>query len=118
MRYLSAYMLSVLGGKEQPSAEDLKQILSSVGIDFEKDKAERVIKALKGQDVHALIAKGKERLASMPSGGVAVATAAAPAAGGGGAAKEAPKGAEKAAKKEEKKEESESDEDMGFGLFD
>ena len=59
-----------------------------------------------------VIAAGREKLASIPTGGgVAVAS-------GGGAAPAAEAAAEE--KKEEKKEESEeeSDDDMGFGLFD
>lgn len=62
-----------------------------------------------------LIEQGTEKLASVPSGAVgggAPAAAAAPAAGGAAPAAEA---APAAAKEEEKEE---SDEDMGFGLFD
>lgn len=38
MRYVSAYMLAVLGGKEKPSASDLENILGSVGIDADAEK--------------------------------------------------------------------------------
>ncbi len=49
-----------------------------------------------------VLAAGRSKLASVPSGGAVVAAAAAPAAGGGGAAAAAPK-------KEEKKEPSEEE---------
>ena len=62
-----------------------------------------------------MIAAGKSKLASVPTGGAVMAGgagASAPAAATGGEAQEE--------KKEEKKEEEEeeSDDDMGFGLFD
>merc|ERR1712203_1197200 len=97
MRYVAAYLLAVLGGNASPSAADISAIISSVGIDADKEKLDKVISELSGKSVEELIAEGSKKLASVPSGG--------------GAA-EAPK--------EEKKEEpaEESDDDMGFGLFD
>merc|ERR1711997_804513 len=110
MRYVAAYLLAVLGGNAAPSAADVKAIISSVGIDADSEKLDKVISELKGKSVEELIAEGSKKLASVPSGG----GAAAPAAAGGAA----PAAAEE--KKEEKKEEpeEESDDDMGFGLFD
>jgi ribosomal protein L12E/L44/L45/RPP1/RPP2 len=65
---------------------------------------ERLLKELEGKDINELIAAGREKLQSVPSGGAAV--AAAPAAGGaaGGAAP---------AKEEKKEEPSEEDEVRG-----
>ena len=64
--------------------------------------------------ISQVIAAGKEKLAGIPTGGVASSSGGGAAAAGGG--EEAAKEEEK---KEEKKEESEeSDDDMGFGLFD
>ena len=34
MRYLSAYCLAVLGGKANPSADDVKKILTSAGVEI------------------------------------------------------------------------------------
>ena len=109
MRYVAAYLLAVLGGNNSPSAADVKKILSSVGIDADDSSVKQVIEQLKGKNVEEVMAEGRTKLASMPSGGGA------PAASAAGAA---PVAEEK--KKEEKKEESEEeeDEDMGFGLFD
>lgn len=112
MRYVAAYLLAVLGGNKNPSADDLAKILGSVGIDVDAARSAKVIGELKGKKIDDVIAAGQSKLASVPSGGGAPA-AAAPA--GAGPAADAPKG-----KKEEKKAESEEeeDEDMGFGLFD
>ncbi|KAJ5347141.1 60S acidic ribosomal protein P2 [Penicillium brevicompactum] len=90
-----------------PSSADIKAVLSSVGIDAEGDRLEKVVSELQGKDLNELIAEGSTKLASVPSGGAAAAAA---PAGGAAPAEE---------KKEEKEEEKEeSDEDMGFGLFD
>ncbi|XP_072755061.1 large ribosomal subunit protein P2 [Anoplolepis gracilipes] len=114
MRYVAAYMLAVLGGKASPSQNDIEKILSSVGIETDAEKLKKVISELNGKSIDELIAKGREKLSSMPVGGAAaVGAAAAPASGAAAPVEE---------KKEEKKpakEESESeDDDMGFGLFD
>ncbi|XP_049879019.1 60S acidic ribosomal protein P2-like [Pectinophora gossypiella] len=111
MRYVAAYLLAVLGGKAAPAAADVEKILSSVGIEADAEKLKKVISELSGKTIEDLIAQGREKLSSMPSG------AAAPAA----AAAAAPAAAAAEEKKEEKKaekEDSESDDDMGFGLFD
>nr|ACD50888.1 ribosomal protein [Haemaphysalis qinghaiensis] len=117
MRYVAAYLLASMGGNKDPSAADIEKILGSVGIESDSERLSKVISELKGKSVDEVIAKGKEKLATMPAGGGGGAAAAAPAAAaaGGGGAAAAPK---EAPKKEEKKEESEEDDDMGFGLFD
>ncbi|KAJ5881991.1 Ribosomal protein 60S, partial [Penicillium soppii] len=109
MKYLAAYLLLALAGNEAPSSADIKAVLSSVGIDAEGDRLEKVISELQGKDLQELIAEGSTKLASVPSGGAGAAPAAAAASGGAAAAP--------AEEKAEEKEE-ESDEDMGFGLFD
>ncbi|KAK4867657.1 hypothetical protein LT330_001167 [Penicillium expansum] len=108
MKYLAAYLLLALAGNEAPSAADIKAVLSSVGIDVEGDRVEKVISELQGKDLQELISEGSAKLASVPSGGAGAAAPAAAAAGGAAAPAE-----EKVEEKEE-----ESDEDMGFGLFD
>ncbi|KAL8962250.1 MAG: hypothetical protein Q9193_001323 [Seirophora villosa] len=114
MKHLAAYLLLGIGGNTSPSADDIKGVLSSVGIDADDDRLDKLISELKGKDIQELIAEGSTKLASVPSGGGGGGGAAASsaAAGGGAAAAE-----EKAPEKEPEKEE-ESDEDMGFGLFD
>ena len=36
MKYLAAYCLATLGGKVSPSADDVKKILNSVGVDVDE----------------------------------------------------------------------------------
>ncbi|XP_077428823.1 60S acidic ribosomal protein P2 [Vanacampus margaritifer] len=114
MRYVAAYLLAVLGGKNSPSAKDIKAILSSVGIEADDERLNKVISELEGKNINEVMNSGLAKLASVPAGGAVAAPAAAGRTASAGAA---PAAVEE--KKEEKKEESEeSDEDMGFGLFD
>ncbi|KAK8797064.1 hypothetical protein WA158_004274 [Blastocystis sp. Blastoise] len=107
MKHLAAYLLLVLGGNTTPSADNVKTLLESVGIESNEDQLNNLIKNLEGKNLEELIAAGSEKLASVPSG----AAAAAPAAGAASAA--AP------AEEEKKEEEEEEEEDLGGagGLF-
>ena len=42
MRYVAAYLLATLGGNATPSADDVKAILASVGIDADAEKLNKV----------------------------------------------------------------------------
>ena len=111
MRHVAAYLLAVMGGNPNPTAPEIREILSSVGVEADTKKLSIVIQELKGKDVFELIEQGEKLLADMNigSGGGMVAVGANDAA------------ADEAPKEEEKKpvvEESESDSDMGMGLFD
>ncbi|KAK4506970.1 hypothetical protein PRZ48_000704 [Zasmidium cellare] len=112
MKHLAAYLLLGLAGNSSPSAEDIKGVLSAVGIESDDDRLNQLLSELEGKDINELIAEGSTKLASVPSGGAGAPAAGGAAAAAGGAAEEAPK---EEAKEEEKEE---SDEDMGFGLFD
>ena len=59
MRYVAAYMLAVMGGNPDPSAEDLINILASVGVEVDLENLNRVIKELKGKDLEEVAEKGK-----------------------------------------------------------
>jgi len=111
MRYVAAAALAALGGGEV-SADAIKKILSSVGIEADDAKVDMVVKELAGKNLEEVIAAGTAKLGSVPSGG----GAAAPAAAAAGAAAPAAAAAAAPAKKEESEEEE--DDDMGFGLFD
>ncbi|XP_043719418.1 60S acidic ribosomal protein P2-like [Telopea speciosissima] len=115
MKVVAAYLLAVLGGNTSPSADDLKNILGSVGADADEDKIELLLSEVKGKDITELIASGREKLASVPAGGGAAIAVA--ASGGGGGAGAAP-AAEEPKKEEKVEEKEESDDDMGFSLFD
>ncbi|MGD7361318.1 hypothetical protein, partial [Ralstonia pseudosolanacearum] len=115
IKIIAAYLLAVLGGNTELTADVIKKILGSVGAEAEDDRIQLLLSQVKGKDITELIASGREKLASVPSGGGAPMAASASVGGGGAAA--APAAAE--SKKEEKVEEKEeSDDDMGFSLFD
>ncbi|ONK57164.1 uncharacterized protein A4U43_C10F17260 [Asparagus officinalis] len=113
MKVVAAYLLAVLGGNTTPSAEDVKEILGSVGAEAEDDRIELLLSEVKGKDITELIASGREKFASVPSGGGAAMAVSAPAAGGA-----APAAAAETKKEEKVEEKEESDDDMGFSLFD
>ena len=54
MKHLAAYLLLGLGGNTSPSAEDVKGVLESVGIDADDDRLEKLISELEGKDINAV----------------------------------------------------------------
>merc|ERR1711894_66532 len=111
MRYVAAALLTALGGGEV-NQKNLKNLLDAVGIDCDDEKAKIVVEQLKGKSIEELLAEGSTKLASMPAGGGGGAAAA------GGAAPAAAGGVAEAAPAKVESEKEESDDDMGFGLFD
>ncbi|XP_010520675.1 PREDICTED: 60S acidic ribosomal protein P2-4-like, partial [Tarenaya hassleriana] len=69
MKVIAAFLLAVLGGKASPSAADIKDILGSVGAEVDEESIELLLKEVSGKDITELIASGREKLASVPSGG-------------------------------------------------
>lgn len=51
MKHLAAYLLLGLGGNTSPSASDVKEVLSSVGIDADEERLDKLIKELEGKDL-------------------------------------------------------------------
>ena len=51
MKNLAAYLLLVAGGKETPSANDIKNILGSVGVEYDAARVASLIKALSGKTI-------------------------------------------------------------------
>lgn len=112
MRHIAAYMLATLGGNEQPSVADVSNILKSVGIKSDSATLEKLVAELSGKNVTSVVAEGMKKMASVPSGAVGTAASAASGAAAVPSAAAEKKEAAKAPAKEE------SDEEMGFGLFD
>ncbi|KAH3902901.1 related to 60S acidic ribosomal protein P2 [Saccharomycodes ludwigii] len=105
MKYLAAYLLLNATGVT-PSADKVKSVLESVAIDVDEEKISSLLTALEGKSVEELITEGNEKLASVPSAAPASAASASADAG------------EAAAEEAAAEEEEESDDEMGFGLFD
>ena len=62
MKYIAAYMLAKLGGKENPKVEDIKEIIESIGIEYEEEKAEEICFKLNHKNINDIINDGKSKL--------------------------------------------------------
>jgi large subunit ribosomal protein LP2 len=51
MKHLAAYLLLGLGGNTSPSANDIKEVLSAVGIEADEERLESLLSELKGKDI-------------------------------------------------------------------
>ena len=49
MKHLAAYLLLVAGGNTSPSAEDLKTLLTTVGVEVDESRVSALIKAMEGK---------------------------------------------------------------------
>jgi ribosomal protein L12E/L44/L45/RPP1/RPP2 len=95
----------VNGGNASPSADDVKAVLSSVGIEADEDRLNQLMTELSGkteEELNALIEAGMEKLASVSVGGGA----------GGAVASDS----SEAAVVEEEEEEEEEEMDLGGGM--
>ncbi|VEL31212.1 unnamed protein product [Protopolystoma xenopodis] len=110
MRYICAFMLAQLGGKENPTDSDIKNILGSVGIECDNSRLS------KGKNVESLISEGTKMLSSFGGPGLVAAPAAATTVQA--PASKAVDKPEEITKKAPKSESEESDDDMGMNLFD
>lgn len=79
MKAIAAYVLLVLGGNATPSAEDITNLITSVGGAADEAQITALLGDLEGKDIHELLAEGEKKLKSV----VGVASAA-PGAGGAG----------------------------------
>lgn len=57
MKHLAAYLLLGLGGNTSPSASDVKGVLSSVGIDADEERLDKLISELEGKDLQEVLVK-------------------------------------------------------------
>jgi len=51
MKYLAAYMLLQLGGETSPKADGIKKVLSSVGIETDDERLNKLISELEGKNI-------------------------------------------------------------------
>jgi len=52
MKHLAAYLLLKSGGNDAPTAADIKSVLSSVGIDADEERVEKLLSELDGKDIN------------------------------------------------------------------
>lgn len=51
MKHLAAFLLLGLGGNTAPSAADIKGVLSSVGIDADEGRLNKLLSELEGKNI-------------------------------------------------------------------
>ena len=57
MKHLAAYLLLGLAGNTSPSGDDIKEVLSAVGIEAEQDRLDLLLKELEGKDINEVCAQ-------------------------------------------------------------
>lgn len=69
MKDMAAYLMLVLGGNENPTADDVSKALASVGVESDSEQLNKMISELEGKDLSEVLASGEELLAKFGSGG-------------------------------------------------
>ncbi|VWU48206.1 60S acidic ribosomal protein P2, putative [Hepatocystis sp. ex Piliocolobus tephrosceles] len=109
MKYVAAYLMCVLGGKDTPDSKDVKNVLGAINAKVEEDVLKNFLEAVKGKSYHELISAGLLKLQNIGGGGGASA--------GSGAVAAAADTKKEEKKEEVKEEEEEEEDDLGFSLF-
>jgi large subunit ribosomal protein LP2 len=65
MRYIAAYLLLQTGGNANPSADDIKKLLGTVGIESDEDRLSKFLSEVEGKSIADLITEGNSKLASV-----------------------------------------------------
>lgn len=65
MKYLAAYVLLLIGGNATPSAEDITNLITSVGGEADAEGIATLLNDLEGKDIHELLEKGEKDLKSV-----------------------------------------------------
>mmetsp|Transcript_30793 Transcript_30793/g.52578 ORF Transcript_30793/g.52578 Transcript_30793/m.52578 type:complete len:191 (+) Transcript_30793:284-856(+) len=69
MKHMAAYLMLVIGGNDSPTADDVSNALSSVGVEADSEQLNKLISELEGKDLSEVLASGEELLAKFGSGG-------------------------------------------------
>mmetsp|Transcript_6765 Transcript_6765/g.17240 ORF Transcript_6765/g.17240 Transcript_6765/m.17240 type:complete len:103 (+) Transcript_6765:96-404(+) len=69
MKYVSTYLMLVMGGNDSPSAADVTAALEKVGVDVDAADLKRFLAGVEGKDLAEIMAAGKEKLAKFGGGG-------------------------------------------------
>ena len=54
MRYIAAYLLLKIAGKDSPSAADIKKVLQAVGIESDDERLDSLLSELGGKDINTV----------------------------------------------------------------
>lgn len=52
MKHLAAYLLLTLGENIEPGADDIREVLASVGIEADEVRLAQLLNELRGKDIH------------------------------------------------------------------
>lgn len=52
MRHIAAYLLLQIGGNTEPSAADIKKLLSTVGVEADDSRLATLVSELKGKSIN------------------------------------------------------------------
>ena len=63
MKHIAAFLLLSLAKESAPTADDVKGLLSTVGIEADAERLDKLVAELDGKNVADVIAEGKEKLA-------------------------------------------------------
>lgn len=67
MKYVAAYLMNVLAGKEAPSAKDVEQTLQAVGADVDSEILKTLLSGMEGKSAHEVREEQRERRSSPSS---------------------------------------------------
>jgi large subunit ribosomal protein LP2 len=108
MKYIAAYMLCSLAGKE-PTPTDIENVLKSVGVQCDKNVVNELFNKINGNSIESLINAGSSKLATIPAFGITPNSSATTVSA---------VTTEEVNVENEEDSSCESDAEMGFGLFD
>ena len=54
MRYIAAYLLLKIAGKESPTAGEITKVITSVGIEVDEDRITALLSELDGKDINTV----------------------------------------------------------------
>ena len=69
MKEIAAYALLVCGGNENPSADQVKSVITAAGGEADEESLTKLLADLEGKDIHELLAEGQKKLKTCVSGG-------------------------------------------------
>jgi len=69
MRHLAVYLLLVLGGNENPTADEVSHALSAAGLESDAARVDQLIAELGGKNIKELMDAGRAKLATVSVGG-------------------------------------------------
>ena len=65
MNAAAAYLLLILGGKKNPSSDDIKGVFESIGVQGDDTSINNLISDLEGKDIAQLIEEGTKKIANV-----------------------------------------------------